>query len=438
MTQLRETQPHFVRCIVPNLRKAPGEIDTPLVLDQLRCNGVLEGIRIARLGFPNRLPFTEFRRRFEVLAPTGDASKGFVDGGDACRRILNSLDLDPQTYQLGLTKVFFKTGILAELEERRDDFLSELFTRIQAACRKFVGRRQANKILNRAAAVRTIQRNARIYGELRAWPWWPLFQRVRPLLAAARSDHEMKRRAEELVAAKEKAEKEEHERERLQVIQMALEATQHELEESLASERSRGAEKEALLLRSKERECELEEDLALVRSDLDVVDSQLERALEVKSNLERRVIDLDDAVANSNALIATLQAEQRSWKAKEAELASQTSVKTTEWQALLAEKEVAANALSKAKLDLTDVIRERDRLLSSLSTAEERLERERREVTDVRRTLGAVEAEARTATEAVSTLDRQKSELERILRAKESEVVLAQKSAFILVHFATP
>ena len=69
MAQLQATQPHFVPCIVPNNNKKPGRVDVPLILDQLRCNGVLEGIRIARLGYPNRLPFVEFRQRYEVLTP---------------------------------------------------------------------------------------------------------------------------------------------------------------------------------------------------------------------------------------------------------------------------------------------------------------------------------------------------------------------------------
>ncbi|EEB97277.1 hypothetical protein MPER_03446, partial [Moniliophthora perniciosa FA553] len=69
MAQLQATQPHFVRCIVPNANKKPGRVDVPLVLDQLRCNGVLEGIRIARKGYPNRLPFVEFRQRYEALTP---------------------------------------------------------------------------------------------------------------------------------------------------------------------------------------------------------------------------------------------------------------------------------------------------------------------------------------------------------------------------------
>jgi myosin heavy chain 9/10/11/14 len=185
MAQLQATQPHFVRCIVPNPNKKPGRIDVPLVLDQLRCNGVLEGIRIARLGYPNRLPFVEFRQRYEVLTP-GIIPRGYMDGRKACLRMVDALELDKAIYKIGTSKIFFKAGVLAELEERRDALLFEIFSKLQAVARMWTARRQMKKVLNRAIAIRTIQRNARQYGELREWPWWQLYTKVshfRPLMS---------------------------------------------------------------------------------------------------------------------------------------------------------------------------------------------------------------------------------------------------------------
>lgn len=59
----RSTSPHFVRCLIPNEQKTPGMMESHLVLHQLRCNGVLEGIRICRKGFPNRIPYGDFKQR---------------------------------------------------------------------------------------------------------------------------------------------------------------------------------------------------------------------------------------------------------------------------------------------------------------------------------------------------------------------------------------
>ena len=98
MVTLRNTNPNFVRCIIPNHEKRAGKINATLVLDQLRCNGVLEGIRICRQGFPNRIPFQEFRQRYELLTPNV-IPKGFMDGKKACEKMIVALDLDPNLYR---------------------------------------------------------------------------------------------------------------------------------------------------------------------------------------------------------------------------------------------------------------------------------------------------------------------------------------------------
>lgn len=78
MATLKTTHPSFVRCLIPNEQKKPGILEAELVLHQLQCNGVLEGIRICRKGFPNRMVYSEFKQRYSILAPNAIPA-GFVD-----------------------------------------------------------------------------------------------------------------------------------------------------------------------------------------------------------------------------------------------------------------------------------------------------------------------------------------------------------------------
>merc|ERR1719264_1652925 len=133
MVTLRNTNPNFVRCIIPNHEKKAGKINAGLVLDQLRCNGVLEGIRICRQGFPNRIPFQEFRQRYELLTPNV-IPKGFMDGKKACEKMIEALELDPGLFRIGQSKIFFRAGVLAHLEEERDLRITDLVVKFQAYC----------------------------------------------------------------------------------------------------------------------------------------------------------------------------------------------------------------------------------------------------------------------------------------------------------------
>ncbi|KTF91991.1 hypothetical protein cypCar_00013130, partial [Cyprinus carpio] len=120
MTNLRSTHPHFVRCIIPNETKTPGAMENPLVMHQLRCNGVLEGIRICRKGFPNRILYGDFKQRYRILNPAAIPEGQFIDSRKGAEKLLSSLDIDHNQYKFGHTK---EQDNLCDAEERCDQLI---------------------------------------------------------------------------------------------------------------------------------------------------------------------------------------------------------------------------------------------------------------------------------------------------------------------------
>ncbi|TFK62490.1 hypothetical protein BDN72DRAFT_390460 [Pluteus cervinus] len=423
MAQLQATQPHFVRCIVPNALKKPLRIDVPLVLDQLRCNGVLEGIRIARLGYPNRLPFVEFRQRYEVLTP-GIIPRGYMDGREACRRMVNALELDDVTFKIGTSKIFFKAGVLAELEELRDKLLFDVFSKFQAAARMWSSRRHMKKILNRAVAIRTIQRNARVYGELREWPWWKLYTKVRPLLAATRNDEELRKRDVELAVIRERAERDKKEREALQNLKMTLESEKKKIEDALEAERQLALDKDSLLERSKRREGELMEELRSLHEDYEALEAKLQEVLSLQQRNDQQKSGLQTAFDEASNDLARLDAEQASWKAREEELTEQLSASNNEIEALHADLDkLHQDGEVLRSSGLQDIARLRERMETSSREYEERLSAEIRNKEQLKERIDQSEQNNRQVREQLSELTRTATEYSTMLRKKEDQIV---------------
>ncbi len=190
-------------------------MDAHLVLHQLHCNGVLGGIRICRKGFPNRMIYAEFKQRYIILAPNA-VPKGFVDATKATANILKDINLSEELYRLGHTKVFFKAGVLGQLEELRDAALSKIIAMLQAQIRSYVMKKEYKRMLDQRLALSVLQRNIKKYLAFRNWAWWKLYTRIKPLLSVARQEEELKEREEEFVKLKESFEKEEKLRKELE------------------------------------------------------------------------------------------------------------------------------------------------------------------------------------------------------------------------------
>ncbi|KAG5519882.1 hypothetical protein PMAC_000159 [Pneumocystis sp. 'macacae'] len=270
--QLESTQAHFVRCILPNQFKKPFTFNSALVLDQLRCNGVLEGIRIARTGFPNRLSFSEFRQRYGVLTPY--LSNDYIDGRKAAKFMLEKLDIDISNYRIGLSK-------LAELEDRRDFCLQNIFIQFQAISR-----------------------------DLCRSPWWKLFFKMKPLLNATFIDDQLRKKNEEIDNLSKIIENEALTKKKLLLEKQTAEEQILKLEEALQNERVLALDKEEILKRTQEREAKLSEQLASAIEDLDRLEMQCDDLLAVKRKLDIQAEKWRVELQNGSVLISKLEEEK--------------------------------------------------------------------------------------------------------------------------------
>ncbi|TQV93311.1 myosin type II heavy chain [Cordyceps javanica] len=318
MNKLHSTHPHFVRCILPNHKKRPKTFSNLLVLDQLRCNGVLEGIRIARTGFPNRLSFDELRQRYEVLC--SNMPKGHLDGQTAATIMLEKLALDKALYRVGLTKVFFRAGVLAELEEQRDALITEIMSRFQSVARGFVQRRAAYKRLFRTEATRIIQRNFNVYLNLVENPWWHLIVKMKPMLGSTRTATEVKKRDAMIQQLNEKMRLELENKKKLEEERRNCFTEIARVQQTLESERALALDKEEIFKRLQQREAELEEKLSGALEDQERLEEELDEIMEAKVRAEQDLERHRTQLAQAAGLIAKLEDEKKTLSTKSAEL----------------------------------------------------------------------------------------------------------------------
>ena len=426
MAQLHSTHPHFVRCILPNHKKRPKQFNSLLVLDQLRCNGVLEGIRIARTGFPNRLPFAEFRQRYEVLCR--DMPKGYLEGQAATRLMLEKFGLDRTLYRVGLTKVFFRAGVLAELEEQRDALITEIMSRFQSVARGYIQRRIAFKRLYRAEATRVIQRNFQVYLDLCQNPWWQLLVRMKPLLGATRTDTEVKKRDDLIRQLHEKMKAEVHDRQRLEEDRRNVHAEMMRVQQTLESERALALDKEEIFKRLQLRELELEEKLAGALEDQERLEDQLDSLLEAKRRAEEDVERCRVQLEQAASLISRLEEEKSELAGRASDL-ERAIDDITQRQSERSEQEAALEAdikMLESQLSLKDrKVRDLEsKLLKNDQDLEVKLMTAQKELQTSKSKNQQLIAENREIQKQLSQLSQTSTDYEDLVRKKESELAL--------------
>ncbi|CAA7392349.1 unnamed protein product [Spirodela intermedia] len=163
MQRLENTTPHFIRCIKPNDKQLPGLYENDIVLQQLRCCGVLEVVRISRAGYPTRMTHQNFAKRYGFLLSENAASQDPLSVSVA---ILQHFNVLPDMYQVGFTKLFFRTGQIAILEDARNRTLKGILG-VQRCFRGFQARHKFKELKNATTMLQSFVRGQNARNELK-------------------------------------------------------------------------------------------------------------------------------------------------------------------------------------------------------------------------------------------------------------------------------
>ncbi|XP_059511193.1 unconventional myosin-XVIIIa isoform X6 [Stegostoma tigrinum] len=279
------------------------QLDVPLLRAQIRGCKLLDALRIYRQGYPDHMVFSEFRRRFDVLAPhlTKKHGRNYIvkDEKRAVEELLESLDLEKSSYHIGLSRVFFRAGTLVKLEEQRDEQTRRNITLFQAACRGYLARQYFKKRKVQELAIRCVQKNVKKNKGVKNWPWWKLFTTVRPLIEVQLTEEQLRGKDEEIQQLRSKIERVEKERNELRLTSDRLESRLGDLTSELTDERNTGESATQLLETETAERLRLEKEMKELQAKYDGMKKEVE-SMEMEV-MEARLIkaaelngDLDD------------------------------------------------------------------------------------------------------------------------------------------------
>ncbi|KAM5229350.1 uncharacterized protein MYH16 [Ctenodactylus gundi] len=428
MATLHSTAPHFVRCIVPNEYKQSGVVDAHLIMHQLACNGVLEGIRICRKGFPNRLQYPEFKQRYQVLNPSV-IPQGFVDSKKASELLLGSIDLDPNEYKIGHTKVFFRAGILAKLEDMRDDRLAKIMTLLQCRLRGFLMRVEFKKMLERRMGLKVIQRNVRKFLQLRLWGWWKLYNKVKPLLHVARQEEEMKAKEEELRNAMAKTQELVDKVKDLEEKTATLSQEKKDLAIQLQAEQENLADAEERLTQMMKSKMELESQISDMRERLEEEEGVAASLSATKRRLEGELSDLKRDLEGLETTLAKTEKEKQALDHKVRTLSGDLSLREDNIAKLQKEKRALEELHQKTLDDLqaeedkvNHLTKSNSKLNTQIHELEDNWEQEKKIRAEVEKARRKAEGDLKMTIDNLNDMERSKMDLEEVVKKRDMEI----------------
>ncbi|XP_058268245.1 unconventional myosin-XVIIIb-like isoform X2 [Hemibagrus wyckioides] len=401
---IRRAQPVFLQCL--RAKVDGGGFDVPALRTQLHSTHLLPALQLYRIGYPNHMSLSDFRRRFQALSPSVMKSYGSVfitpNERKAVEELLVELDLDKKSIVLGSSKVFLKRGVLRSLDVQRDGLVKNWLVQMQAACVGHLARHRYRRLKVQQMAVKCIQRNIRVLNRVATWSWWKLLCRVRPLLDVNIDEHKVRGKEDEIRILRERLEKSEKERNELRQTSDNLETKIMAAVSELSDERFRG---EAV---SQALDTERAERLRLTKENKELQD-RLDQSKVTVEALEKQLAEEKQKAKSKETL---------SGMATEGELQLQLDCAQTEVEFLrrrLRQTEERFEAEKEA----------RELLDTKVLELQAQLEQSKRTVTELKRHCRHVTSDLQDARVLIDSLQARTHDLDRKQRRFDSELTRA-------------
>merc|ERR1711970_312918 len=427
MNVLHATHPHFIRCIVPNNTKTPGKVEADLIMHQLTCNGVLEGIRICQIGLPNRVTYPDFMLRYKILG--AEQFNTIPDKKKAVAAVFEKIGIIADKYRVGNTKVFFRAGVLGEVEEIRDDYLGRLIGFLQAQIRGWKSRKWFKKAQTQRVNLIVVQRNLRKYMQIRTWLWYGFWQQLKPKLQVGREQKMLEALEEAAVKAEENViianEKNVKYGAENEVLLAEKKALLDALEESKGGAAQYHAKEEKLMAEKADIEGQLGDAKKRLESEMESKDNMYQAVKKAEANVDKLKGEFEDMEGKFLAAQKDRETKDAQLKNLSDEIAHQEELISK----LNKEKKALFEANQKTSEDHQGIedkcqhlFKLKGKLEQNLDELEDSLEREKKLKAEMEKVKRKVEGDFKLAQEAVADLERNQKELEATLARKDSEV----------------
>merc|ERR1719376_1109507 len=406
-------------------------------MHQLTCNGVLEGIRICRKGFPNRVIYLDFRTRYAILAPK-EAVKAMKKVSRpvteekkniaATHAVMDKIEMSMEKFQYGHTKIFFRAGILGLMEEIRDDKVHELVAQLQGAIRAYYARRIYKKLYDHKFGLMVAQRTIRNYMIGKRWLWWQIWLALKPNLKSGRFEEFKQELADKIKYAQEHLDEVIREREAAEKKHESITAELEEIKVSLAGGTNAKDDILAKISKLEDARTALQKEINLINNRIASETENIENLTESYKKTESSQSSLGREMKDCENKLSQIQNEKAD---KDAQI-GQMKEETMHQEELIVKLNKEKKAINESKLKEEEQIQSYDdkcnhinklkvRLEKNLDEVEDNWEREKKHKGDIEKLKRQVEGNLKLTQETVSDLERNKIEMSQVLQRKEKE-----------------